>query len=132
MALECIEVQTEPQSWRTFAGASGHVVLKPDLFVRVAAPGGVYEHRYLLEIDMDTESAATVRSKALRYFEHYRSGREQADHGVYPRVLWVVPTRKRAERVATVLQTLPVGAARLFGVCGFDETIEVVCAEAFE
>jgi hypothetical protein len=130
--LELIEApQTEPECWRSFLGAMGaRLTLKPDLFILVAAPGSDFENRWAMEIDMATESPATIRAKALRYLEHCRSGREQQEHGVYPRVLWVVPDARRAEQITGVLARLPAPAERLFSVCQFHDSIALLTVEA--
>ncbi|HEY7831902.1 MAG TPA: replication-relaxation family protein [Solirubrobacteraceae bacterium] len=129
--LECIEAQTEPECWRAFLGAMGaRLTLKPDLLLRVAAPGSDFETRWAVEMDMATESPSTIRAKAQRYLEHYRSGREQQEHGVYPKVLWVVPDARRAEQIMGVLARLPAPAERLFSVCQFHDTTALLITEA--
>jgi hypothetical protein len=129
--LEIIEVQTEPACWRPFVGAMGaRLILKPDLFVRIAAPGSTHEDRWLVEVDMATEHKSTLAGKAGRYLAHYRSGSEQHQHGVYPRVLWAVPDARRAEQIADVLHRLPAPAERLFSICLLDEVMAFMTTEA--
>lgn len=129
--LEVIEVQQEPQCWRTFLGGMGaRCALKPDLYVRVALPGSIYESRWMVEIDMATEASTTIRSKAARYLAHYRAGSEQREHGVYPWVLWAVPDARRAEQVRETLDRLPAPAERLFAICLQDEVSSRLIAEA--
>lgn len=128
--LECIEVQSEPACWRGFLGAgAARLVLKPDLFVRVGA-GRASEDRWFIEIDLATEASGTLRTKAARYLAHYRSGSEQAEHGVYPRVLWAVPNEHRAGQVTDALRHLPDEATRLFSVRLLDEATSFLAAEA--
>jgi hypothetical protein len=131
-ALELIQApQTEPECWRPFLGAMGaRLTLKPDLFIRVAAPGSAYEWSWFCEMDMATESLSTIRAKGLRYLEHYRSGRQQHEHGVYPRVLWLAPNTRRAEQIEAALRRLPAEAERLFTVCRFEDAIALLVAEA--
>jgi hypothetical protein len=130
-AVECIEVQAEPECWRAFLGPMGaRLVLKPDLYLRVAAPGSVYEYRFFCEVDMATEHKATLLAKCQRYLAHYRAGSEQREHGVYPKVLWVVPDEHRAVQIEEVLQALPLEARRLFTVCPFDDATQFLAAEA--
>lgn len=129
--VECIEIQAEPECWRPFLGPMGaRLVLKPDLYLRVAAPGSAYEYRFLCEVDMATEHKATLLAKCQRYLAHYRSGREQREHGVYPKVLWVVPDEHRANQIEEVLQELPLEARRLFTVCPFDDAAQFLASEA--
>ena len=130
-AVECIGVQTEPECWRSFLGPMGaHLVLKPDLFLRVAAPGSAYEFRWLCEVDMATENKGTLLAKCRGYLAHFRSGAEQREHGVYPRVLWVVPDEHRAAQIEEVLRRLPLEARRLFTVCCFDDAAQFLAVEA--
>lgn len=130
-AVESIEVQAEPECWRPFLGAMGaRLILKPDLYLRVAVPGSAYEYRWLCEVDMATEHKATLLAKCQRYLAHYRSGTEQHEHGVYPKVLWVVPDEQRAAQIEEILGRLPIEARRLFTVCQFDDAAQFLAAEA--
>jgi hypothetical protein len=125
--LEVIEVQQEPGCWRTFlAGMGARVTLKPDLYVRLALPGSIYESRWMVELDMATESSTTIRAKAKRYLAHYRSASEP----VHPRVLWAVPDARRAEQITDILARLPAPAERLFAICLQDEISPRLIAEA--
>jgi hypothetical protein len=128
--LECIEVQSEPSCWRGFLGpGAARLVLKPDLFVRIGA-GSASEDRWMVEIDLATEASGTLRTKAARYLAHYRSGSEQAEHGVYPRVLWAVPNEHRVGQVTDALRHLPDEATRLFTVRRLDEATSFLAGEA--
>lgn len=127
--LDLIEVQTEPQCWRGFlAGLGARLILKPDLFARVGS--GAFEDRWFIEVDRATEASGTLVSKAQRYLAHYRSGAEQGRHGVYPRVVWTVPDRRRADQVRAALGRLPAEARRLFVVWLYAETVGRLIAEA--
>jgi protein involved in plasmid replication-relaxation len=127
--LDLIELQTEPGCWRPFLGLMGaRLTLKPDLFVRVGS--GAFEDRYWLEIDRATEAKSTIASKAKLYVAYYRSGEEQGRHGVYPRVIWAVPDRRRADQVTEALGRLPRAAQRLFVIWLYDEVVGRMAAEA--
>jgi hypothetical protein len=127
--LEVIEVQQEPICWRGYLGpGASRRVLKPDLFLRLGA--GALEDRWMVEVDLASESGRTIARKAARYLEHYRGGAEQREHGVYPRVLWTVPDERRAEQIADVLERQPAEARRLFTVCRFDRAVALLAAEA--
>ncbi len=133
--VEVIEVQQEPQSWRRFLGPMGaHRVLKPDLFLRIGAgaEGGTdaLEDRWAVEIDLASEAGRTIAGKAGVYLEHYRSGREQHDHGTYPRVLWTGPDEHRAQQIREVLERQPTEARRLFTVCRFEDAVRLLATEA--
>jgi hypothetical protein len=124
--LELIALQSEPACWRGFLGAgAARLILKPDLFVRVGA-GSVNEDRWMIEVDLATESSGTIRAKALRHIAYYKSASEP----VHPRVLWAVPDIRRAEQIADALARLPVEAKRLFAICLLDEAVAFLAAEA--
>lgn len=125
--LECIEVQSEPECWRTFlAGLGGRLTLKPDLFIRVAIPESTYEDRWYVEVDLATEATGAILAKTKRYLAHYRSGSER----VHPKVLWAVPDAHRGERIQSALRRLPAEAQRMFSVCLLNEVVEFLIAEA--
>jgi hypothetical protein len=128
-ALELIEAQQEPQCWRGYLAAGmARRVLKPDLFLRVGA--GALEDRWLVEVDLASESGRTIARKAERYLEHYRSGAEQRQHATYPRVLWTAPDERRGEQIQDVLERQPAEARQLFSVGRFDDAINFLAAEA--
>lgn len=127
--LDVIEIQSEPECWRGFlSGFAARVVLKPDLFVRIGV--GALEDRWMIEVDLATEASGTLLTKFKRYLSHYRSGSEQRNHGIYPRVLWAVPHQRRAAQVEEVLRRLPSEARRLFTVCLLDDVIARLAEEA--
>jgi hypothetical protein len=127
--LDVIEVQQEPRCWRKFVGVGGALrTLKPDLFARIGA--GDLEDRWLIEIDLSSESGRTIARKAERYLEHYRSGREQHHHGTYPRVLWLTPDEHRADQIREVLRRQSNEAKRQFVTRTFDEALDFLTAEA--
>lgn len=102
--LSVYQIQLEPASWRQFADAGGRRSLKPDLFA-VTAPGSdrEYEDHWFVEVDLATESLPTV-IRQCRFYEAYRrSGQAQAEAGVFPRVVWVVPTETRASKLHEAL-----------------------------
>ena len=126
-ALDVIEVQQEPRCWRSFlVGMGARLSCKPDLFVRVAAPGGSYESHWMIEVDMATEASATIRAKARRHLDLFRSGNEP----VHPRVLWAAPDERRAEQITSTLAGLPADAKRLFAVCLQHQVVERLVSEA--
>lgn len=127
--LDIIEIQTEPSCWRNFLGYGGsRMKLRPDLFCRLGC--GAYEDRWFLELDMATESRATLAGKARRYIDYFRAGREQAQHGVFPRIVWAAPDIRRCEVIAEVLLGLPREAQRLFAVVTQDELVDYLTREA--
>jgi hypothetical protein len=95
--FELMQLQSEPRCWRAFNALSNRQVVRPDLFVAVGSHD--YEYRWFIEMDLGTETMPRRIVKCLQYEAYYRSGHEQADHGIFPRVLWCVPS---AELAATL------------------------------
>jgi hypothetical protein len=127
--LEVIAVQQEPACWRSFPAVGGALrALKPDLFVRLGA--GALEDRGMVEVDLGSESGRTLARKAAIYREHYQSGREQHNHGVYPRVLWTALDAQRVEQIQSVLDTQPTEVRRLCSVRTFDDAVRFLATEA--
>jgi hypothetical protein len=123
--IDVVSVQTEPECWRGFTVATGgRVTVKPDLFARIGL--GSVEDRLFIEVDLGTESPNTIAGKAAVYLRHVRSGAEQREHGVYPRVVFAALDPARVEQIRAALPAAPAG---LFVVCLLDELIPFVTAE---
>lgn len=100
---ELLTVTTEPRNWRTYLGRhSEQLILKPDLHVVTA--DGDFEDHWFIELDRGTESLPTLLRKCEMYTAYMRSGAEQRNTGVFPKVLWVLPTRRRVELLRTSLR----------------------------
>lgn len=126
--FELAKVQLEPDAWRGFPGPLGAPLsLRPDIFVITAA--GDYETHWFVEIDRGTESMPRITKKCARYQAHFQSGIEQATHGVYPVVQWVVPDRRRAESVRRVIDEDQNLESQIFRVVIEDEFIAEITAE---
>lgn len=103
-ACEIIECDPEPASWRAYLNAGGGLVtLKPDMFAVTAVSGAEFEDVWFIEVDRATESLPTIQRKASQYEAYRRTGKEQAAQGVFPKVLWLTPTAKRAKQIANAL-----------------------------
>lgn len=127
--LVVLEVQTEPSCWRTTTGLGGQaVLLKPDLFVGLSR--GDYDFRWFVEVDLGTEHAPAILRKCLAYEAYYRSGVEQHEHGVFPRLLWVVPDQGRAERLRQVIGSTGRLTPELFVVTTTDAAVRVLVGGA--
>jgi len=126
---ELIRFEPEPECWRPYMlGFGARQVLKPDAFLKLAR--GDYEFSWFIEQDMATEALTTVKSKAARYHEYFRTGTEQAARGVFPRVLWIVPDEDRAEAVREALAQLPAAAHRLFVVATTADALALLTSGA--
>ena len=89
--IAVVNVQFEPNCWRTYRGDT----LKPDLYA--VTSDGEYEDSWFFELDLATEAPSRVVSKCEQYQDYYRSGIEQSDYGVFPKVVWIIPTAKRRD-----------------------------------
>lgn len=119
----------EPECWAQFPGAWGvTLTLKPDAYIELGI--GDYDYSWLVEIDLATESLPTIERKARRHLDYYRSGVAQRTKGVAPRVLWVVPDRKRETAIEGVLRRLPDEAHKLFAVATAPEAVRFLTSEA--
>ncbi len=102
-AIELVRVTTEPHNWRYFLGRSGSTVaLKPDLFAVTAL--GEYEDFWFIEVDRGTESIPTLIKKCVTYQRYHDGGDAQRKDGVFPLVLWLIPTDSRRQRFADAIE----------------------------
>lgn len=117
-----VSVQVEPLSWRRFSGLGGEArLVRPDLAAVIQGHDqqGSYEDRWFIEVDMGTESIPTVLTKFRLYMDYYRSGIEQATHGSFPRVLWVMHGPRAQQRDETLTRRIlrtPSLEPRLFQI----------------
>ena len=118
--LEFLGFETEPSCWRAFTTALGaQATLKPDALVRLAR--GDYEYVSFAEIDCGTEGRGALLKKAYAFLYYFRTGREQAASGVFPRVVWFTPQASRAKFLAALFAGLPAEARQLFAVGSAEE-----------
>jgi hypothetical protein len=126
--FELLEFEAEPQCWRSFPGrGGGRTVLKPDAFVRIGS--GDYEDSWMVEVDLATESATTITNKLDAYRSYWSSGIDQAERGVFPRVLWTVPDQRRAEVITDRCGRQPAEAWSLFMVTLFEGAVGLMAGE---
>lgn len=118
--IELLELTAEPACWRRYAGGT----LKPDSYLRLGA--GEYEDNFFLEVDMGTEGSRALLGKLRQYVEYRASGTEQAERGVFPKVLWLVPGQPRAEVIWDVVDQLRAGGREMFGVSLFKDVVHTL------
>ena len=112
---DLLAFDAEPAAWRHFTGKLGELVMvRPDAFVAIGRAATL--HSSFVEVDMATETLPTIRKKCLRYIEYWRSGMEQQWRGVFPKVVWLVETERRRERIAGVIGKLALDGQALFDV----------------
>jgi hypothetical protein len=96
--IELVDVVTEPTNWRPFLTRGGQTqVLKPDLFAITAS--GEFEDHWFIEIDRGTESIPTLIRKCHYYQRYHATGLEEEARGVFPWVIWLIPTAARRDRL---------------------------------
>ena len=112
---------TEPGNWRQYLGPGSETRwLKPDLHVVlvIADDDGEYEEHLFLEIDLGTEHLPRIRDKCATYAAYAATGAYQADHGLFPAVVWLSPDPARRKALAAAVTGtpgLPEGAFRVAG-----------------
>lgn len=113
-------VALEPECWRTALSPSGQPqVLRPDLAVNITSPA--YEDRYLVEVDRATENPGRVIATYWRYQEHQATSAPASDGGVFPLVVWLVPTDRRRHRLERAIAHSTGLLCDLFRVIRLDQ-----------
>ncbi len=126
--FELLSLENEPTCWRTFLGRYGQTeTLKPDLFV-VTASGEFEDHRFV-EIDLATEHPPTVVRKCQAYRRYADTGAHQAQHGLFPAVVWVVPDTARLGAISSALRAAGDLPDELFEVVLLDDLVAAVGGE---
>jgi hypothetical protein len=101
-ALELVTLEAEPACWRSFLAPHGaRTWLKPDLFAITAS--GEFEDHVFIEVDRATEHPGAVVRKAAVYQRYAATGAHQAEYGLFPAVLWVVPDERRRRALTSAL-----------------------------
>lgn len=126
-AVEILRLEPEPRCWRELGGGARDR-LKPDLFVSIGQ--GDLEHSWFVEIDRSTAHLPALRRKCRLYQRYYQSGREQAAHGVFPRVCWVVLDASRAEGVERMIKGERDLTTGLFRVVTSDAAVAILTGGA--
>lgn len=122
---DIVGIEPEPRCWRKVLVVSGSFsILRPDLFVSLGV--GEFEHRWFIEVDLGSEHLPTLLRKCRAYEAYYRTGTEQAEHDVFPTVLWIMGTRERAERLRDAIDRDGGLTAELFVVTANELVVEVL------
>ncbi len=122
-------ISVEPECWRPYRGRGKVIQLKPDLFAITKTDG--YEDRWFIEMDLDTESANVISTKCDRYRDYYKANIEQRNSGVFPVVLWIVPTIKRKEKLQEVIKASQKTALKMFLIITPNE-LKTLITQGFE
>ncbi len=122
--VELLALAAEPSCWRSFDSLSGQATLKPDSYVRLGV--GDYEDSYFIEVDRGTEGSRAIERQLSAYAAYHLSGREQAEHGVFPKTLWLTTTTDRVSVIEGCVQRLPTATRELFQVAHFDQALTII------
>jgi len=126
--FELLGFEAEPASWRAYTGDHGlQLTIKPDAFIILADQD--WEHRWFIEVDRATEHRPTILRRAHEYVSYFLSGTEQANTGIFPKVLWIAPTDAHAARLTDWLSALEPDARQLFDICS-DSSFPAAIASA--
>lgn len=124
-------IELEPAAWRPYLDRSGATVrLKPDLAL-VTTSGG-YEDAWFLEVDRSTEPPGRIVRKCLQYQDYRHTGHEQAQTGIFPAVVWVVPNLRRRDQLRARLREERRIDGRLFTVVTTTSLGELIALGAAE
>lgn len=127
--IERVGIETEPNCWRSYQrGLGGLETLKPDLYAEVIT--SEFEDRWFIEVDRATESLTAIRTKCQTYLDYYRTGIEQERSHVFPRVVWSVPSDKRARQIEDAISRMKSVPDRLFSVTIDSRTVERILGGA--
>jgi Replication-relaxation len=119
--FDLLALNGEPACWRK----GGSLVVKPDSFVRLGFKD--FEYSYFIEVDRATSGSRAIGSQIERYLAYYASGQEQAECGVFPLVLWLVPDERRADVIGSCIGRLRSGR-ELFRVAPFEAALAALAS----
>lgn len=122
--LELLAFDAEPLAWRTFTGIGGaRQVLKPDAFIRIGLDR--FEDSYFVEVDRATQSGPAIARKLTVYRRYFQTGREQQRRGVFPKVVFLVPSEVRRQALTDVISD-HADSRDLFEVARYDDAMELL------
>jgi hypothetical protein len=120
--FDLLQLQSEPACWRPFTAATGEpVTLKPDLFA-VTADTSTETHSFV-EVDLGTEHMPAITRKCRVYQRYERTGIEQTEHGLFPAIVWIVPTQKRARDIRDAITKERALDPELFWVVATEQAL---------
>lgn len=125
-AIEVLSADAEPECWRRVSlGLEGELVLKPDLYVALSSDQ--FEYHWFVEVDLATHSAASVMRKCDLYQRHWATGSEQEKNGLFPQVLLVAPSERRANGLKRALDAARGLNRDLFAVTETKDALTHLC-----
>ncbi|WP_167760983.1 replication-relaxation family protein [Geodermatophilus sp. DF01-2] len=123
--LELLSLELEPTCWRHYLDPMGtRQVLKPDLFAVTAT--ATYEDHWFIEVDRGTEGIPTLVRQCQAYAQYRASGTEQSETGLFPRIIWILPTARRLENFRLALRSTRSLDAGLFHAVTMDDLVPLL------
>jgi hypothetical protein len=124
-SIELLELSAEPSCWRNYDGLGGQrLTLKPDTYARLGAAD--YEDSFFIEVDRGTEGSRALTIKLEQYVAYFATGREQAEHGVFPRVVWLAPSDERVSVVEGCIFGFDRSSRELFQTAPFEFAVDAM------
>lgn len=124
-AIALSNLQLEPTCWRSYLGLGGEMRwLKPDLAATTTTDD--FEDHWFFEIDRGTEPPSRVLRKCQQYRGYQATGIEQRRIGVFPAVVWIVPSSKRVQSLQIYLKEHEVMSDQLFSFITLDQLGDLV------
>lgn len=122
-SADIVAIEPEPGCWRRFTGGlDGPQTLKPDLYVSLRS--GDFDYQWFVEVDRATHSAAAVVRKCKLYHRYWQTGAEQERSGLFPRVLFIVPSKHRAGLIEHAIRRAHGLNRNLFAVTTNDDALQ--------
>jgi hypothetical protein len=100
------------------------VVVKPDAYLRLETEA--FDEHWFIEVDRSTEAPSTLGRKCDVYRAYWASGTEQSRHGLFPQILWTVPSERRYQVVVDVCARQPADSWGLHRVTLFDDAVDLI------
>ena len=123
--FDLLELDAEPECWREFAASHGGPLwLKPDLYV-VTANAAVEEHAFV-EVDRGTEHMPAILRKCATYQRYFQTGNEQHRQGIFPAIVWVVPSEQRAIKLRASIRDDPTLTDTLFRITSVQNAVAMM------
>ncbi|MFJ3777561.1 replication-relaxation family protein [Streptomyces sp. NPDC090075] len=104
--LALLSFETEPHSWRNFAGRT----LKPDAFVRLgirSADGRAYRGQAFIEVDRGTQRGTKIATKLPQYLAYRRHEEAHQPGRLFPRVVFLAPHDDRVAYLERLVDEHP-------------------------
>ena len=119
-AVMLSDLQLEPKCWRSYLGQAGEMQwLKPDLVATTTTLD--FEDHWFLEVDRGTEPPSRIVRKCHQYQKYRSTGIEQRRIGVFPAVVWIVPSVVRIQSLQAHLKEIGLATDGLFWIITLDQ-----------